>query len=259
MSTEDLPDYVPINRAHWDRHAAEWVAGGERAWAGEPEWGMWGVPESRLGLLPEEMGGLDAIELGCGTGYGSAWMARRGASVVGIDPSPRQLATARRLRDAHDLDIEFLEGIAESVPRPDATFDFALSEYGAAIWADPYLWIPEAHRVLRPGGRLAFLGTGSWRNVFEPPTLDGAVGETALRPYFGQHRIEWVDMDDDPSIEFNLPVSDWFRLFAQTGFEVLQFFEIQAPASADGVRFAVPAEWARRYPSEQAWVVRKRP
>jgi SAM-dependent methyltransferase len=259
MSTEDLPDYVPINRAHWDRHAAEWVAGGERAWASEPKWGIWGVPESRLGLLPEEMGGLDAIELGCGTGYGSAWMARRGASVVGIDPSPRQLATARRLRDAHDLDIEFLEGIAESVPRPDATFDFALSEYGAAIWADPYLWIPEAHRVLRPGGRLAFLGTGSWRNVFEPPTLDGAVGETALRPYFGQHRIEWVDMDDDPSIEFNLPVSDWFRLFAQTGFEVLQFFEIQAPANADGVRFAVPAEWARRYPSEQAWVVRKRP
>lgn len=260
MSTDTpFPDYAELNRAHWNRQAPDWVEAGERHWAGEETWGIWGIPHADLPLLPDDMRGLDAIELGCGTGYCSAWMHQRGASVVGIDPSERQLETARALAGRHGLDIDFVHGVAESVPRPDASFDFALSEYGAAIWADPYAWIPEAHRILRPDGRLAFLGTGSWRHVFEPPTFDGILGEAAVRPYFGQHRIEWVDEGpgEDSSVEFNLPVSDWFRLFSDTGFEVLDFREIQAPPGADGVHFGIPAEWARRYPSEQAWVVRK--
>ncbi|HSJ27699.1 MAG TPA: class I SAM-dependent methyltransferase [Acidimicrobiia bacterium] len=257
MSTE-RPEYVEVNVDTWNRAAHRWVESGERMWASDPEWGIWGVPNTRLPLLPEDMTGLDAIELGCGTGYGSAWMTRRGAAVVAVDPSVRQLDTARRLAGEHGLEIGFVEGIAESVPFPDGSFDFALSEYGAAIWADPHLWIPEAHRLLRPGGRLAFLGTGSWNDVFTERSLDAVTGETAVRPYFGQHRIEWVGLDDDPTIEFNLPISEWFGLLRRTGFEVLDFFEVQAPSDADGVRFSIPAEWAKRYPSEQAWVVEKR-
>ena len=93
-----------------------------------------------------------AIELGCGTGYVSAWMRRRGASVYAIDNSERQLATARRLATEHGVEFTLHHGSAEAVPYPDHFFDFAISEYGAAIWCDPYLWIPEAHRLLRPGG-----------------------------------------------------------------------------------------------------------
>ena len=37
-------------------------------------------------------------------------------------------------------------------------FDLVISEYGASLWADPYAWVPECARVLRPGGRLVFLG-----------------------------------------------------------------------------------------------------
>jgi SAM-dependent methyltransferase len=252
-----LPDYAEVNRAHWDRQAADWVAAGERNWADEASWGIWGISNAELPLLPDDMAGLDAIELGCGTGYGSAWMHRRGARVTAVDPSQGQLATARRLASEHGCDIEFVHGVAESVPRPDGSFDFALSEYGAAIWADPYVWIPEAHRLLRPGGILAFLGTGSWTDVFIPRTVDGVTGEVALRPYFGQHRIEWTDVDDDPSVEFNLPVSEWFRLFVDSGFVVEHFWEIQAPDDAKGTRFFATADWARRFPSEQAWRLRK--
>jgi SAM-dependent methyltransferase len=257
MST-DFPDYAQINLETWNRNAGDWVEAGERLWASDPEWGIWGTSNVEVPLLPEDMSGLDAIELGCGTGYGSAWMVRRGANVVAIDPSSAQLATARRLAGSHGLDIEFVEAVAEQVPWPDSSFDFALSEYGAAIWADPYVWIPEAHRLLRPGGTLAMFGTGSWNDVFQSRELEAEIGESVVRPYFGQHRIEWVDLDDDPSIEFNLPVSEWFRLFKVTGFEVLDFFEVQAPDDAEGARFSIPAEWARRFPSEQAWVVRKR-
>ena len=133
----DLPDYVLTNRTHWDKWAHEWVAMGERAWASEPSWGMWGIAESELRLFPADMTGMDAIELGCGTGYISGWMIRRGARVVGIDNSERQLATARRLAKHHGVELELIHGNAETVPYPDASFDFAVSEYGAAIWADP--------------------------------------------------------------------------------------------------------------------------
>ena len=67
--------------------------------------GIWGVPESELPLLPDELEGKDAIELGCGTGYVSAWLARRGARPVGIDNSEAQLDTARRLQREHGIEF----------------------------------------------------------------------------------------------------------------------------------------------------------
>src|SRR5690606_3388438 len=145
------PEHVRVNRDHWNEQADEWVAPGERRWASvEPVWGIWGIPESELGMLPPDLEGRDAIELGCGTGYVSAWMARRGARVVGVDISERQLATAQRLAAEHEVDIEWVHADAEDVPKPADSFDFAISEYGAALWCDPHAWIPEAHRLLRP-------------------------------------------------------------------------------------------------------------
>ncbi|HSG87158.1 MAG TPA: methyltransferase domain-containing protein, partial [Candidatus Limnocylindrales bacterium] len=123
--TADLPDHVLRNRSAWDRWAPDYVAAGEREWRLEPgheTWGIWGIPESDVHLLPD-VAGLDAIEFGCGTGYVSAWLARRGARPVGIDNSEAQLATARRLQDEHDLHFPLLHGNAESVPFPDASFD----------------------------------------------------------------------------------------------------------------------------------------
>ena len=153
MPTEpDLPPHVSENRRYWDERAADWVAAGERAWAQpEPSWGIWGVPEPELGMLPASMAGMRAVELGCGTAYVSGWMARRGARVTAIDNSEQQLATARRLAAQHGVELELVHGDAERTPFESGAFDFAISEYGAAIWCDPYAWVPEAHRVLRPG------------------------------------------------------------------------------------------------------------
>ena len=163
----ELPEHVAVNREYWDGMAHEWVESGERAWKqAEPTWGQWGIPENELRLLPHDMTGMRAIELGCGTGYVSAWMARRGASVTGIDNSAEQLRTAQRLSEQHGVALNLIHGNAEAVPLPGDSFDFAISEYGAAIWADPYEWIPEAHRLLRPGGTLVFRGiTSSWASA----------------------------------------------------------------------------------------------
>ena len=144
-------DHVARNRAHWNVMAADYVESGRDAWSSEPHWGMFHIPDAEVQILPD-VDGLDVIELGCGTAYVSAWLARRGARVVGIDASEAQLATARALQDEHDLHFPLILGNAEEVPYPDASFDLAISEYGAAIWCDPYRWIPEAARLLRPAG-----------------------------------------------------------------------------------------------------------
>lgn len=168
-----LPEHVAANRKYWDGMADDWVEAGERNWTRRtPVWGQWGIPDSELSLLPADMTGMRALELGCGTGYVSAWMARRGASVTGIDNSERQLATATRLSREHGIPLKLIHGNAETVDKPDASFDFAVSEYGAAIWADPYVRIPEAHRLLTPGGGLVFMGTHILAAVCSP--VDGS-------------------------------------------------------------------------------------
>jgi SAM-dependent methyltransferase len=252
-----LPEYVAKNREAWDKWAAEYVPDGERSWAAEePTWGIWSIPEADLRLLPERLEGSDAIELGCGTAYVSAWLARRGARVVGIDNSPKQLETARRLQDEHDLHFPLLLGNAETVPYPDASFDFAISEYGAALWADPYKWIPEAARLLRPGGELVFLTNGVIAILcMREYEAEGPATDQLRRPYFGMHRTEWPD---DDGVEFHLGYGNWIRLLRDSGFEVTDMIELQAPEGAT-TRFPwISPEWARQWPSEEAWKARRR-
>jgi len=253
-----LPEHVQENRTYWDGMADAWVSPGERSWKSDvPFWGLWALPEAQLNLLPDDMTGMDAIELGCGTGYVSGWMARRGATVVGIDNSAEQLATAKRLMEHYGIDLTLVHGNAEHVPYPDAAFDFAISEYGAAIWCDPKAWIPETHRLLKPGGHLTFLGHHPFSVVCTP--LNGAdTNEHLHQPYFGMHQQDWRTAEDDPGgIEFNLTHADWLALFRETGFDVLDYLELQAPTTETETKFGTMAEWAQKWPSEQVWKLRK--
>ncbi len=256
MSESDLPDYVLRNRAEWDRMAPDWVEPGERSWkAEEPTWGTWGIPERDVDMLGD-VAGLDVIDLGCGTGYVSAWLARLGARPVGIDNSPKQLETARRLQAEHGLDFPLLLGNAEAVPYPDASFDMAISEYGAAIWCDPFRWIPEAARLLRPGGRLSFLGNSFLYMLCVPDDGELPPADLLVRDQFGAFRYEWPG---DESVEFHLPHGEMVRLLRASGFEIEDLIEIRAPEGATTRQKYMSAEWAHRWPSEEIWKARKRP
>lgn len=249
-------DHVSGNRAAWDQMAADYVNAGERNWAtDEVSWGIFSVPEAELHLLPTDLRGKEAIELGCGTAYVSAWLAKRGAKPVGIDNSPKQLETAQRLQNEHGIHFPLHLGNAEVTPFANESFDYAISEYGAAIWCDPYKWIPEAARILRSGGELMFLGNSTQLMLSTRQDDEDAPVTTALeRPLFGMHRFGW----SDGSVEFHISPGEMIRLLRKSGFDILDLVEIR-PAESATTRYPyVSLEWARQWPCEEAWKARKR-
>jgi len=246
-------DYLAVNREAWTNANQKYTdAKAHDAWAEEEiTWGTWHVPESEVGALPE-FAGKDVVELGCGTAYFGAWLARRGARVVGVDLTPAQLETARRMEAECGYGMQFVEANAEETGLPDASFDLAFSEYGASIWCDPYKWIPEAARLLRPGGHLVFLRNSTIAVLCG--TSDGGPVETLQRPQRGLHRIEWTDPDE---VEFQMGHGDWIAVLRANGFEIEALHELFAPADAvDHEYYFSNAEWAKKWPSEEIWRAR---
>jgi SAM-dependent methyltransferase len=239
----------------WTRANAEYTDENARTnWALEEiAWGIWGIDESELNVLGD-VSGLDVVELGCGTAYVSAWLARRGAHPVGVDVTPAQLATARRMMAETGIEFPLVEADAGATGLPDGCADLVVSEYGASIWVDPYRWIPEAARLLRAGGRLAFLRNSTL--VILCSGDDWPAKEQLVHAQFGMHRFEWPE----GGVEFHLGHGEWIDVLRANGFEVERLIEIQAPADAlTHERYAyVTPEWARKWPSEEIWVARKR-
>ena len=96
--------------------------------------------------------GVRVLDVATGPGYVAGAAAQRGARVVGIDFSAAMLAEARR----HHPAIEFQAGDAEALPFPDASFDAVVMSFGLLHLGRPDQALAEAHRVLRPGGRIGF-------------------------------------------------------------------------------------------------------
>ena len=229
-----------------------------RAWAAdEPTWGIFEIRESTAGILPAEVAGMDVVELGCGTAYVSAWLARRGARPVAIDPTPGQLAIAAEFQRTFGATFPLVQAVAEAVPLADARFDLAISEYGAAIWADPYAWIPEAARLLRPGGELVFLGNSTMLMLCVPDRSGEAATDRLRRNQFGMHRFVWPD---EPTTEFHLSHGDWIRLLRANDFDIEDLIELRPSddADADHDYDFVTLDWARRWPAEEVWRARRR-
>jgi SAM-dependent methyltransferase len=252
--TRAYPEYVARNVETWTKANAEFTGPSARAaWAkDELSLGVFGHAHLREDLFGD-VANLDVVELGCGTAYVSAWFARNGARPVGVDPTPAQLATAREMQLEFGLEFPLVEAVAEAVPLPDAAFDLAVSEYGASIWADPFRWIPETARLLRPGGRLVFLRNSPLSILCMK--LDG-IDERLQRPQVGMNRVEWPDTGE---VEFHLPHGELIDLLRSSGFEIERLVELYAPGDAETHAYYsyVTAEWAQKWPAEEIWAARK--
>ena len=261
-----LSEHARENKASWEIEAAKFVEPAKRNWAtDEISWGMFGVPELDVRALRDvakpqavtsearQFEGIDVVELGCGTAYFSAWLARRGARPTGVDITDNQLATARAMQAEHGLEFPLIRASAESVPLPDASFDLAFSEYGASLWCDPDLWIAEAERLLRPGGRLVFL-TNTPLLMLCTPTSGERASERLVRDQFGMRRFEWPG---EEGVEFHLAHGEMIRVLAEHGFAVEALHELRRPEGAEDTHYDfVTPEWSRRWPCEEIWRAR---
>lgn len=240
------------NRGLWTLANGEYADDhADRAWAADDiTWGIFNVPEQQLGVLGD-VRGLDVAELGCGTAYFSAWLARRGARPTGIDLTPAQLATARRCQQRSGIFFPLIEADAGDVPLPAASFDLAISECGASLWCDPARWVPEAARLLRPGGRLVFHTTSVLAAVCSPEA-PGTARRELLRPQREARRLATAH----GGVEFHPGHGEWITILRASGFTIDDLRELYAPPDAPDHPYyqLTTAEWARQWPAEEIWV-----
>lgn len=247
-----MRDDLAINRAVWDVVNADHTdRSAASAWAAtEITWGLFKVRESAVGVLGD-VATLDVVELGCGSAYFSAWLARLGAHPVGVDLSHAQLETARRCQQQFELEFPLVEASAEEVPLVDGRFDLVLSEYGASVWCDSSRWVREAARLLRPNGRLVFL-TNSVLASLCVPDDEGLATDRLCRPQRGMNRVHW----EGGGVEYHPSHGDWIRTLGANGFVVDGLHEFYAPPDAEAPAYyeIASSEWAARWPVEDLWV-----
>jgi SAM-dependent methyltransferase len=248
------PDYLERNKRTWDRWAAQYAVRGRDDWrATELRWGLWNISETELQLMRDAKPAADVIELGSGTSAVSGWLARKGFRPVAVDFSRNQLDTAARLQNEFGVSFPLVCANAESIPYDNECFDIAISEYGVSLWCDPRRWLPEAHRLLRAGGRL-ILFTNSAFLMACTPEIGGVATDVLVRSYFAPYRVEFPG---EEAVEFHLTHGHWIRLLRETGFVLENLLEIRPPRHAQPKFDFVSLEWARRWPSEEIWIARK--
>jgi SAM-dependent methyltransferase len=243
------------NRASWDAASDEYQER-HREFIGqaEPRWGLWQLPDSELRIVGD-VAGKDVLEYGCGAAQWSILLAQAGARVVGLDNSGRQLEHARALLAEAGADFPLVHASAGEAPFEDASFDVVFCDHGAMSFADPYVTVPEVARLLRPGGLFAFSHVTPFSIVCYDEHGDTTVPEL-VRDLFGLLRIEWPEPTEP--VEFNLPQGRWIELFRANGFVIEDLVEVQPPEGATSTyRSAEETAWARRWPMEQIWRLRK--
>ena len=160
-------DQDPVKQqvaAHWGRRAAGFDADFGHSIRTTAERAAW---DRILDLVVGGRGTLDALDVGCGTGFLSLELARRGHRVSGIDFAPQMLAEARKKAAAQGVAVRFEEGDAEQLPFAEGSFDLVMTRHVLWTLPHPEQAIDEWIRVLRPGGRLAAMDS-----QFDPSVLE---------------------------------------------------------------------------------------
>jgi SAM-dependent methyltransferase len=215
---------------------------------------VWQLPESQLRVLGD-VREKDVLELGCGAAQWSIALDAMGARVTGLDLSAAQLEHARALMAAAGADFPLVCASAESTPFADGSFDIVFCDHGAMTFADPHRTVPEAARLLRADGLLAFsMSTPildlAWAAGAEHP------GERLVHDYWDMHALE----EPGEPVAFQLPYGAWIGLFRESGLVVEELMELRPPVDAtSSYRDERDRAWARRWPMEHIWRLRRAP
>jgi SAM-dependent methyltransferase len=177
--------------------------------------------------------------------------------VIGLDFSANQLAAARVNVAEMGERFPLVRASAEELPFADASFDLVFCDHGATSFTDPRVTIPECARVLRSGGHLVFNIATPWVAVCWPND-DDPPDRTLHRPYFELGRSETVEHDGTTSVEWYLGYGAMIRIFRDAGLQVEDLIELRpSPDATTTYTGFTTREWARDFPGDHIWKVRK--
>jgi SAM-dependent methyltransferase len=247
-----MASHTEKNRQHWDEESDAYQRRHGRTLRRTPlAWGVWRVPEAELGILGSPKG-QDVLELGCGAAQWSIALAKLGARPVGLDLSARQLGHARRAVSRAGVPVPLVQGSAEHLPFAPESFDVVFCDHGATSFTDPHRTVPEVARVLRRGGLLAFSHDTPLHFVSWDPAAE-RYGRSLIGDYFDMRSAP-----EEVSAVFQLPYGEWIRVFRASGFVVEDLVELRPrPGAKTTYEDYDDIDWARRWPAEQIWKVRK--
>jgi ubiquinone/menaquinone biosynthesis C-methylase UbiE len=156
--------------AHWDRRAAHFDEDFGHSIKTTAERAAW----DRILDLVVPSGPLDALDVGCGTGFLSLELSTRGHRVVGVDLAPTMLELAGQKAQAQGLAVRFEAADAENLPYPAGSFDLVISRHVLWTLPHPQAAVDDWLRVLRPGGRLAIIDGAQYNDASAPPQRENA-------------------------------------------------------------------------------------
>jgi ubiquinone/menaquinone biosynthesis C-methylase UbiE len=169
MSAETDPVKQQV-AAHWNRRAALFDEDFGHSIGSPEERAAW---DRVLDRFTPKRGPLDALDIGCGTGFLSFELWGRGHRVIGVDFAPAMLERARAKAAQRGAPVRFEAADAEALPFEPARFDLAVSRHLLWTLPHPEAAIDEWRRVLRPGGRLVVVD-GQADVSARPEPLDSA-------------------------------------------------------------------------------------
>jgi ubiquinone/menaquinone biosynthesis C-methylase UbiE len=251
---EDLSPSTRSNRDLWNATSEEYQRSHHGELQGDVLWGPSMPPEAVLHVLGESVWGKDVLEICCGGGQSCVYLAEKGARMVGVDLSSKQLEHARRFSTDRGADVRFIEANAEDLSAlRDASFDIAFSSYAFGFVEDIGRAFREAFRVLHPGGLFAF----SWSSPpYECVDLqpDGALRVT--RSYFDRNPMVY-DEQQGREVNFHRTYGDWVRHLTDAGFIVIELLEPEPLAEESTYKRDFPLEKIRMLPGTMIWRARK--
>jgi SAM-dependent methyltransferase len=239
-----MRDEVQAQQRYWDELAAEYQSANRIA-VEDFHFGPLLPGDKQLKVLPSSVTGWRCLELGCGAGQNSIYLASRGARCVGLDISGQQLALGREQAQARGVDVEFRQGAMEQVlPGESECFDLVHSVLALPFTGQPRDVIQGAARLLRQGGVLVLatihpLFAFEWLEI-EGEGMGGFVGDY-FHPPDDMRGFDEADEDDIGSRAW--PLSALAEWITEAGLVMTRLLEPRPLHPDEGPSPYTSADW----------------